>query len=110
MLGGVMGSMAGGELVPLSSVISSRSPASLVDEVERLLASLLRLMLMLKWGRKDVLGDRLCSSLGDKSLEERDRDLQCLDSDTDGSTGARSGWGALKDSTKGTKTESLMSS
>lgn len=58
MVGGVMGSTVGGELTPLSSVISSLSTASLV-EAERLLVSLLRLMLRLRWGRNDVLGERL---------------------------------------------------
>lgn len=78
--GGVMGSLAGGELVPLSSVRSSRSGASLDDDTERLLPSALRLIL--RWGRNDGLGDRLDSSLGDgASLDNRVRvrDLPCLE-------------------------------
>lgn len=110
VVGGVMGSQAGGELVPLSSVRSSAG--SLDEDPERLVRSLLRLIL--RWGRNDVLGDRLESSLGDNaSLEDRVRvrDLPCLDLD---STGFSSRWmsviGLQRDSRKGTRTESLINS
>lgn len=66
-------------------------------------------MLMLRWGKKEVLGERLVSFLGEKSLEERERDLPCLESAGLSSDGVLSVW-ELKDSTKGTSTESLMSS
>jgi hypothetical protein len=110
VVGGVMGSQAGGELVPLSSVRSSAG--SPVGDTYRLLRSLLRLIL--KWGRNDVLGDRLASSLGDKvSFEDRVRvrDLPCLDLDSvNFSSNWRSPTGLERDSRNGTRTESLISS
>lgn len=79
MVGGVIGSIGGGELDELSSVTrSSRSPTSLDEEAEWWWASLRRLKLMFKWGRNDVRGDRLDSSLVVMSLDERERDRLCL--------------------------------
>lgn len=65
VVGGVIKSMAIGELATLvsSAEDSSLSPASLVDEAEWVLLSFLRLMLMLKCGKNEVLGDRLASFL-----------------------------------------------
>lgn len=110
--GGVMGSLAGGEFVPLSSVRSSRSAGSLDEDTERLLASPLRLIL--RWGRNDGLGDRPDSSLGDgASLDSRVRvrDLPCLDFRSVGLSWAKASleW-AESDSKKGTRTESLINS
>lgn len=62
VVGGVMRSMEVGELAALlSSGASSLSPDSLAEELDWVLTSFLRLMLMLKWGRKEVLGERLVS-------------------------------------------------
>lgn len=91
VVGGVMGSIGGGEVDELSSVVnSSLSPASLDDEAGWWAASFRRLRFILRWGRNDDRGDRLLvSSLVVMSLDERERDRLCLFSFSDGFSSGR---------------------